>query len=210
MGTTAPTLEMDAKTAARANEARAKALVERDRWLERLRRDAARYDKDLGAQLLLAEAECRLGNTAPCAVAADRALALVPDDSSALAWKGTAMTQAAVAGPAEDRARALKAARALIAQANRQDNDAVLPLIAYYRNYAAAGPNVPPLAVDALTKVVMRVPNAPVPRVALGGEFARQGAVSDARRTLRPVANGGFDTPERAPAKAVLLRIRDK
>ncbi|WP_375420056.1 hypothetical protein [uncultured Sphingomonas sp.] len=179
-----------------------KAIATRDEWLDRLRRDAARYPGDVDAQLLLAEAECRTGHPAACQAAAEATLVLRPGDTAALAWKGSAMTLAAQAAPADQRAAQLRAGREVIARANRADTEAVLPLLAYYRSYA--GDTAPPLAVDALAGAVTRVPNAPVARLALGTEYAKRGLSEEARRTLRPVALGGYDTPERRAAQQAI------
>ena len=102
----------------------------------------------------------------------------------------------------DQRAAQLRAGREVIARANRADTEAVLPLLAYYRSYA--GDTAPPLAVDALAGAVTRVPNAPVARLALGTEYARRGLSEEARRTLRPVALGGYDTPERRAAQQAI------
>ena len=55
-----------------------------------------RWSGELGAQLLLAEAECRSDNAAQCLAAAERAQALAPA-MQAVVWKGTAMVQLAAA-----------------------------------------------------------------------------------------------------------------
>ena len=187
---------------AKLAKAHAQAIATRDKWLDGLRRDAARYAADTEAQLLLAEAECRTGHAAACRAAAEATLALRPGDTAALAWKGTAMALAAQAAPPEQRTEQLRAARAVIAGANRADTDAVLPLLAYYRSYD--GDTAPPRAVDALAGAVARVPDAPAARLALGTEYARRGLADDARRTLLPVALGGYDTPERVPAQRAI------
>ncbi|WP_445191706.1 hypothetical protein ACT009_14170 [Sphingomonas sp. Tas61C01] len=189
------------ETAKLAKEHR-QAIATRDKWLEGLRRDAARYPADVEAQLLLAEAECRTGHPAECRVAAEATLKLRPGDTAALAWKGSAMALAARAAPMDQRPAELRAAREVIAGANRADTEAVLPLLAYYRSYQ--GDTAPPIAVDALAGAVTRVPNAPVARLALGTEYARRGLTDEARRTLGPVALGGYDTPERLAAQQAI------
>jgi hypothetical protein len=203
----APQAKVDADTAAKMNKARNDALAERDRWLDRLRLDAQRYPAEREAQLLLTEAECRIGNTARCLAGADRALALAPNDGAAQAWKGIGMAQEAASLTGEPRQAKLRAARAVIAKANRADTNAVLPLLAYYRSYAGAESPAPALAVDAMAGVVARVPNAPGPRVTLGSELAAHKASEEARRTLRPVAAGGWDAPERAKAREILQQV---
>ncbi len=183
------------------------AIAERDAWLARLRRDAARYAANLQAQLLLAEAECRSGNGAFCVAAAERALAAAPGNSDALAWKGAGQVQVALAGPAAERAAGLKEARRTIARANRADTESPLPLLAYYRSFADAGEPVPDVAIEGLAKAVDIVPAAPGPRLLLGEALARRGETVAARRALLPVANGAYDTPEGARARALLAGL---
>jgi len=98
----------------------------------------------------------------------------------------------------------LKAARAEIARANRADPDNPLPLLAYYRSFAEAGEAPPDIAIEGLMKVVDTVPTAPGPRLLLGEALVRRGNSAAARRTLLPVANGAYETPERVRAQALL------
>ncbi len=184
-----------------------RAVKQREVWLQRLRTDAGRFPADEGAQILLAEAECRSGNGGECHAAADRALAIAPGSSNALMWSGVAMTQQARTLPGSERVEMLRQARATIARANRADTEASAPLLAYYHSFADAGDAVPTIAVDGLTKALSAVPNAPTTRVALGAELATRGLVPLARATLMPVARGGYDSPERASALATLQAL---
>ncbi|WP_294138446.1 hypothetical protein [Sphingomonas sp.] len=183
---------------------------QRDAWLRRLREQAATFPGDEGAQVLVAEAECRSDHAAECRAAADRALALSPTDSAGLTWRGVAMAQTATSLTGDARTAMLGQARAVIAKANRIDTEAPAPLIAYYRSFADAGDPAPAIAVDGLTKALTAVPNAPATRLALGAELALRGMVSVARGTLMPVARGGYESPERAKAQAVLEGLPDR
>ena len=180
------------------------ALAQREAWLTRLRGDAARYPTDGGAWTLLAEAECRSGHGPECQRAADRAMALAPTSSAAMMWSGVAMAQQAGAASGDVRATMLRRARATIARANRADTEAPAPLIAYYRTFADAGEAEPAIAVEGLAKALSAVPNAPATRLLLGRELVARGSVSAARSTLMPVARGGYASPERGSADAVL------
>jgi hypothetical protein len=206
----APPSGADAKTAARMNNARREALEDRAQWLERVRRNAARYPDELEAQLLLAEGECRSGNADACLAVAERALTLAPNSASALAWKGIALAQQAVAGPAEERKAKLRTARLAIARANRADTEAILPLLGYYRSFSEAGEAPPAIAVDGAAKVVESVPSAPTPRLMLGEGLAAHGEAEAARRALLPVAKGPYESPERSKAQKVLEAISKK
>jgi hypothetical protein len=195
-------IELPAKDAEGTEHAAA--LERRSAWLERLRENARRFPNLIEHHLLLAEAECRSGNPEACLESAERALALSRRDTTALVWKGTAMTQLATRAPAAERPRRLKESRRIIAQVNRRDPEALLPLIAFYNSFAVAAEQAPDNAVDALAKVVQSSPAAPSPRLKLGEEFIERDLDDAARNTLLPVAKGAFETPEQ-PAAAALL-----
>ncbi len=180
------------------------ALERRSKWLERLRENARQYPKLIEHQLLLAEAECRSGNSQECLEAAERAIALSPRDATALVWNGVALAQLAAQSPAAERQRRLKEARRVIARANRLDSEGILPLIAYYNSFAVVGEPAPDRAVDGLAKIVASSPAAPASRLKLGEEFMKRDLEDAARETLLPVAKGAFNTPEK-PAAAALL-----
>ncbi|WP_242096034.1 hypothetical protein [Sphingomonas sp. CROZ-RG-20F-R02-07] len=187
--------------------ARADALASRDRWLERLHRDADRFSADLDAQLLLAEAECRSDHAAACLAAAARATALAPDDDRAQTWRGLAMALAAIDGPAATRAADLAAARRVIVAANRRDPSAVEPLLAYHRSFAVAGEPGPVAAIDGLQQAMEGVPAAPETRLQLATALAARDRRDAARTVVLPVAVGAYDSPERPAAQALLARL---
>lgn len=203
----APPPGTDPATAKRMDDARHDAIAARDSWLAKLRENAAEAPSEFPAQLLLAEGECRTGNDAECLAAADRALALVPESSPALAWKGVALVHIAVAGPTAGREAKLEEARALIVRANHADTEATLPLIAYYRSFADAGEAPPDIALEGLAKASESVPSAPTTRLLLGEALAARGDAVDARRALLPIADGPYDSPERARAREVLASV---
>jgi hypothetical protein len=171
-----------------------------------LRQDAGRWSGELGAQLLLAEAECRSENAAQCLAAAERAQALAPNDARAMVWKGTAMVKLAAAAPESEREERLVAARKVIAAANRADLEAVQPLLAYYQSFAVGGDKPPVTAIDGLQKAVGEVPSAPATRLQLATALADRGQTDIARMVIRPVASGPYDSPERAAARALIAR----
>lgn len=205
----APSAMADLATAKPMTKARDQALADRARWLDRLRGSAAKWSGELGAQLLLTEAECRSGNAAGALVAIRRAEALAPADPRVLVWKGTAMIlgSAALAGPERD--KMVAAGRKLILTANQADNDAVEPLLAYYRSFAATSEAPGPHAVEALQRAWEEVPAAPETRLALARAVAVKGAPAIAQSIILPVAAGPYDSPERPAAQALLSSIRD-
>lgn len=197
----------DPKIAERMTALHAKSIEARDRWLERLRADTAKYATNLNAQLLLAEAECRTEHYAECSAVADRAIAIDAESAAAMAWKGLAMAEIAIAGPEADRAAGLRAARTMIARANRADTEALMPLIAYFRSFADAGQAPGQAALAGMLKAIDGVPAAPASRLRLGSALARDGRSDAARKLLMPVAYGGYDSPEKPEAQAVMAKL---
>ena len=203
----APGAGMPPAQAKAMTKAREDALRERDKWLDGLRRNAARWPRELEAQLLLAEAECRSGHAADCVRAADRAAAIAPGDPRPMTWKGLGMVrQAASASPAE-RGPMLASARALIVKANQIDQDAVGPLLAYYASFAETGEKPTTAAIDGLAKAVDEVPSAPRTRLDLAAALIDQGLAEVAKPVILPVATGAYDSPEKPAAQVLLKRI---
>jgi len=193
---------------AASGNAQSAAIARREAWLARLRDNAQRFPAQIENHLLLAEAECRSGHAAQCLDSADRALGLSPTDTVGLVWKGVAMAKLAAAAPAGERQARLKAARSVIARANRADTGAILPLIAYYNSFIEANEAPNEAAVAGLMKTVDSVPAAPKPRLPLGKELVKRGEDLEAQRTLLPVARGAFETPEQQEAEATLRDAR--
>jgi hypothetical protein len=172
-------------------------------WLAKVRDKVAQLPFDADALLVVAEADCRAGQSAACLATAERVLATAPDNVRALAWKGAAQTDEAVAGPVADRAAGLAAARKTIGRAMQLDSQAPLPLIAYFQSFTKAGERVPEQAMLGMARVVQYVPAAPGPRLYLGEELVRQGNTDLARRILYPVLYGVDDSPEKRAAMAL-------
>jgi hypothetical protein len=84
------------------------------------------------------------------------------------------------------------------------------PLLAYYRSFIDAGDVPPEVALEGLMKVIDTIPAAPGPRMMLGEAFVKQGNGEAARRTLRSVAEGGYDSPEKAKARTLLGAMPDQ
>lgn len=174
-------------------------------WLAGLRDRVAKLPYDADAMLLLAEAECRSGHRDDCLATAERVLDKAPDNVRALAWKGVALTDQAIAGPAAGRAGTLAAARTALTRAIQLDGQAPLPQIAYFQSFTKAGERVPDPALLGMAKVVRHVPVAPAPRLYLGQELVRQGHADLARQILYPVLYSPDDTPEKKAAQALFV-----
>lgn len=172
-------------------------------WLARIRDTVAQHPYDADALLVVAEAECRAGQPAECLDTAERVLARAPDNVRALAWKGVALTDLAVAGPASDRKDRLAAARSTIERAIKVDGQAPLPLIARFQSFTKAGERVPEAALVGMARAIQYVPAAPAPRLFLGEELVRQGNTRLARQILHPVLYGPDNSPEKRAAAAL-------
>lgn len=196
-----------AKQAEAAQKARALAMKEQASWLERVRRDADKYARDANAQLLLAEAECRLGHGAACLAAAKAAQALAPEDWRAQMWQGSALALMATQAQGAERLALVAQGRAMVQAANQKAPEAVGPLLAYYQSYALAGEAPTTNAIDALQAAMELVPASPTSRLALGKVLAGRGQGALARPIVVPVALGPYETPERAGAQDVLRKI---
>ncbi len=180
--------------------ARDAAKASRDKWMADLRDDVAQLSPNANALLLLAEAECRLGNYDACIRAADEVIAEFSGDTRAPSWKAIALIQQAADSPPNLRQDRVKAARALVKAANRVDPDAVMPLVAYFRSFTDIGEAAPEEALFGMLRVIQLVPNAPEPRLLLGQELLRQSRADAARQVMLPLLNGPWDSPERQMA----------
>ncbi|MDB5704952.1 MAG: hypothetical protein JWN66_2068 [Sphingomonas bacterium] len=201
LGTRLPALPADAGAGAAAvapTEAQ-----RRTDWLKQVRDTVAGLPYDSEALLFAAEAECRSGHDGECLAAAERVLAGSPDNIRALAWKGVALTDQAVAGPAAERSNILAVARKTIEHAIELDGDAPLPLIAWFQSFTKAGERVPDQAMLGMARVIRSVPAAPAPRLYLAEELLRQGKPDLARRVVYTLLYGAYDSPEKTAAQAL-------
>ena len=115
----------------------------RERNLERTRQVAQQYPTDPFALYFLAEAEYSSGNYAQAQAAADRLLAIDPNNVHALARKAMTMAVQARSLPAAQKSAILEKARAMAANANHLDTQDPLPLLAYYETFHEAGEQRP-------------------------------------------------------------------
>ena len=175
-------------------------------WVDQVRGAVRQMPFDAEASLVTAEAECREGHPRECLADAEGVLARSPESARALAWKGVALTEQALAGPSGARADALAAARGTIAHALEIDPRDPVAAIAYFQSFAKAGEQVPEPAMASLAKVAASVPAAPRPRLLLGEELLRQGKGDLAQRLLKPVLYGAYDSPEKRAAQALFSR----
>lgn len=183
---------------------------------------AARYPDDLGVQVTMAEIEYDAKNYDQAGVAADRALAIDPNNMLALVYKGRiAMRRAVAAG---DDTTLVREARGFFRRANRAAPDHALPFQAYYDSFVAVGETAPADAVAGLYRAVVLVPQDERLRERAALALIREGHTDRARSILAPaafVAEGSgenkalklikeMDTtsePEKLLAKAAELKL---
>lgn len=163
--------------------------------VEPARRLAARYPGSATVLQTLAQIEYEAGNYAEAATAADRVLAIEPDNLMALLYKGRALGQAAIVSklPAD-----WSAARALFVKANRIDPNHPWPFVLLYDSYFAAGRTAPAAVVTGLRRAVVLAPQDPGVRVRMALQLIREGDLPGARTVIAPVAfnpEGNPDSP---------------
>lgn len=177
----------------------------RARNLAKIRQVAAQYPNDPFASRFLAEAEYASGNYAATLSAADRLLALRPNDVDGLARKSLAMSKSA-----NGSAAAADAARDLAVKANALDHDDPLPLLAYYESYHEAHQKPPKVAVEGLMQAVSTLPANTGVRELLVDELASERRWTDAMAWLAPIANSPHDSPLRDAARDKMAWLRSQ
>jgi tetratricopeptide (TPR) repeat protein len=166
---------------------------------------AARYPNEAPVLAALAEAEHDAGNDDAAIAAADRALAIDPQQRDALVQKGYSLFRKASTAP--DRAAAFGRARADFVALNRIENDHPLPLIYYYQSFVAQGQRPPPLAVRGLERAAELAPFDLGLRTTLAMQQIQDHKPAEARRTLTAVAFNPHGGKLAEAAKKVLAKL---
>ncbi len=185
----------------------AEAKRKREEWIAGVEILAGRFASDPAGWLLLADARCVSEQFAACAAAADRALALAPQDSRAIVRKAEAEIGLAADLPSAERNPRIEAAQEHLLEANAANPDDPLPLLAFYRSFAEMGRGADQDGITALYTAVQLVPQMFGPRLTLAGEFIARGRLRDARIVLRPLAFSPHDGGAAQQARAMLEKI---
>lgn len=148
---------------------------------------AAPYPDDPDAQIALAEAEYDAGNDTAADAAADRALAVRPNDVEALMYKGRVAVRQARAARSRD-PLVWTRARNWFVKANRAENDAAEPLLLFYRSFGAAGVKPTANAATGLFRALELSPQEPGLRIAAARQYVIDGKLDEARAALLPLA----------------------
>lgn len=157
-------------------------------------RSKAGVDRDAAAALLpdaqriaaLAEAEFDAGNDDAAIAAADRSLAIDPQQINAHIQKGYALTRKARDGKLAD--GPWKQVRAQWIKANKLENDHPIPLVQYYSSFAAEGQRPPKPAVDGLEWAMQLAPFDPGVRWLVASQMIEDQRYDTAAAVLRPLA----------------------
>lgn len=156
------------------------------RLATRARPVAARFPDDAAVQTWLAEMEYDAKNYDASSAAADRALAIDPNNLFALVYKGRVAMRRALA--ASNDATLVREARSWFLKANKANPDHALPFMLYYDSFGAIGAEAPKDAVAGLYRATVLVPQDPELRIRAAVALLREGNVDRARSIIAPAA----------------------
>jgi len=167
---------------------------------------AARFPNDPFAIGLVMEVERLAGNNAAALAAADRLLALRPDDPRALVTKGLVQVAALRAAGTTDN-EAWDAARELFLRANRAAPNDPIVLEAYYDSFVIQGVTPPEGAQAALYTAMELAPSDPELRYKVALDFEQREMFREALAIIRPVA---YASPHRGNESGGERRRREE
>ncbi len=166
---------------------------------------AARYPDDAAVLSALAEAEYDAGNDAEAIAAADKALALDPNQVNAYVQKGYALFRRAL--EADDPEAAYTEAVAPFLALNKIEPDHPLPLYFYHRSFGGRGRKPTATAVRGLERAAELAPFDLGLRMNLAVQQINDGRFDDARANLVPVAFSAHANSLSDAARSVIERI---
>ena len=185
----------------------AAAKQDRVAYLAKVEAVANRFSGEIDGWLLLADARCAVEEYSACTTAADRALAIAPDNERALVRKAQAMIGAAQDLPPAQRDPQVKAAQTMLNKANAADPNDPLALLWLYKSYGAMGRAADDDGFVALMTVVQLIPQEDGPRLMLAQELIRRGGLRDARIILRPLAYSPHESGSSRQARKLLDEV---
>lgn len=172
------------------------------------RRVAAHWPQDLTVASSLAETELAGGDLTAANTDADRVLTADANALPELLVKAeVALRLAAASGSTTEKARLAKLARAFALRANRIDPDHPVPLILFYRSFAAAGETPSANAVTGLTRAHLLAPEDADLRLLLATEMIAESKAREARILLTPIAYASHGGAVRKAASALLAKL---
>lgn len=166
----------------------------------RARPVAARYPDNVAVQTWMAEIEYDAKDYDAADAAADRALAVDPDNLFALVYKGRVAMRRAMA--ASDAAQA-REARSWFLKANKADPNHALPFMLYYDSFGAMGAEPPKDAIAGLYRATVLVPQDESLRIRSAVALLREGDAARARSIIAPAAFQAEGSGENAALKLI-------
>jgi tetratricopeptide (TPR) repeat protein len=142
------------------------------------RRDAAGCENDAFVQRTLAETEFDAKNNEAAMAAADRTLALDPQNVMAQVYKGRVYA----------RQKNWAEARKWYVRANRTNPNFALPMVLYYDTFTLAGQKPSDAAMNGLLRAAMIVPQDELLRIRIVRAFLAQNDLEGAKTILAPIA----------------------
>lgn len=175
-------------------------------YANEVRERASRFPNDPYAVRLVMETQYLAGSYAEAIAAADRLLALQPNQPRALMIKGMSQLFGLMAARNSDNA-AWQAGRNLVARAvNAAPQDPVV-LIAYYRSFLMQNVLPPEGAQNSLYSAMELAPSDDEIRYLLAGDYERRNMIPEAIAIIRPVA---YQVPRRPNETASERRDREE
>lgn len=147
---------------------------------------AARYPDDAEVLTVLAAVELAAGSPDAAIAAADRAIAINPEQIGAHLQKGYALFDKVESGALPKESWAW--VRNQFAKANAIENDHPIPLIKVYQSYRVQGAEPTKVAVDGLAWVMQMAPFDRTVRWMVSQELISDSRLVDAAEVLAPLA----------------------
>ncbi len=188
----------------------AKAKQDRSEWISKVEALANRFGSEPDGWLFLADVRCGQEEYEACGAAAQRALALNPDNGRGMVRKAEAMMGLAADLAYDKRKEIVLAAQELLLKANAANPNDPLALYLFYQSFGKMGMAADADGLTALLTTVRLVPQLDGPRLLLAQEFIQRGRLRDARIILRPLAYSPHENPASLRARALLEQIEEK
>lgn len=188
----------------------AKAKQDRSDWAGKVEALANRHANEPAGWLLLADLRCGLEEYDACAVAADHALALSPENGRGMVRKAEAIMGQAAGLAYDKRKEKVLSAQALLLKANAADPNDPLALYLFYKSFGKMGMAADEEGLAALLTTVRLIPQMDGPRLVLAQELMQRGRLRDARIILRPLAYSPHESPASLRARALLDQVEEK
>ena len=176
--------------------------------LPEARKVAATHPDDPAVLAALAEAEFDAGSDDAAIAAADRALAIDPNQINALIQKGYALFRKAETGvlPSES----WKDVRSQFVKANKVEQDNPIPLVRYYLTYLKQGVRPTDNAITGLEWAMQLAPFDDSVRWLAAEQMVTDGRLREAAHTLAPLAYSPHPGEQTETARRLLKDVETR